>query len=400
MVVPERTDSTTGVRTVGIVGAGQLARMLIEAASALGIRCVVLAAHDDEAAVSSAHEVLLGDGFDAGALERLAACSDVVTFDHELVDLEALGRLVEVGHVVRPAPSALRMAVDKAIQRERFSSAGVRVPRFVPLCADPVGDRAAFGAFADAIGAVPVVKAARGGYDGRGVVVTDDLDEARAAALAWRAEGIDVVVEERIAFRRELAALVARRPGGQVAAWRCVETAQDAGVCREVLVPGDVDDATASAATAIATAIAHEIDLVGVMAVELFDTADGLVVNEVALRPHNSGHWTIEGSVTSQFENHLRAVLDLPLGATELTAASVATVNVFGADDTATPVALDAALDDPVVKVHLYAKAPRPGRKLGHVTVVGSAPADDRERAWRAASLLGTPRPASLQAAR
>jgi 5-(carboxyamino)imidazole ribonucleotide synthase len=254
-------------------------------------------------------------------------------------------------------------------------------------------DVEALRAFADHLGAPPVVKLARGGYDGRGVRVAAKLEESESTALAWRRDGGVVVAEAPVAMRRELAALVARRPGGETVTWQVVETAQVGGVCREILVPGSLDASIEAAAEALAHRVADVVGLAGVLAVELFDTPDGLLINEVAARPHNSGHWTIEGSVTSQFENHLRAVLDLPLGATDLTAAATATVNVFGSDTVPGRFDLAAALANADAKVHLYGKAPRPGRKLGHVTVCGSDPAKVRTDAWRAAAALGTTRP-------
>ncbi len=391
MAVPERTDHQAMPRTVGIVGAGQLARMLCEAASQLGIATVVLAARPDDAATQVAGDVTIGDADDASALAALAGRCDVVTFDHELVDLEALAGLEAAGVAVRPSSRALAAAVDKAHQRRTFAAAGLPVPSFCVLDRDSATDLAALRALADELGRVPVVKAARGGYDGRGVVVAETMEEAVHAVTRWRAGGVAVVAEAPCAFRAELAALVARRPDGESVQWRAVQTDQLDGVCREVRVPGSVDDATARRAAALAGRVAEHLDVAGVLAVELFDTDDGLIVNEVATRPHNSGHWTIEGATTSQFENHLRAVLDLPLGATDVVAPAICSVNVFGADHGLGPDALGAALSDPVAKVHLYGKAPRPGRKLGHVTVVGTDAADVAARAWRAAAALGTP---------
>ena len=395
MAGPERTDHLDSPATVGIVGAGQLARMLCEAASALGIRTTVLAADRDDAATATASEVLVGAATDAVALGELARRSSVVTFDHELVDLDALAALEAAGVLVRPSTAALAAAVDKAHQRRSFQAAGLPVPRFCVLEGDREGDLAALEALASELGHVPVVKAARGGYDGRGVVVADALSSAVAAVEAWRASGVPVVAEARCEFRFELAALVARRPGGELVQWRTVETDQLGGVCREVCVPGAVDAATERAAAALAARVAAHLSVVGILAVELFDTSEGLVVNEVAVRPHNSGHWTMEGSTTSQFENHLRAVLDLPLGATDVVAPAVCSVNVFGAPDASSPSSLAAALAEPTAKVHLYGKAPRPGRKLGHVTVVGTDASDVAARAWRAAAALGTPVAAS-----
>jgi 5-(carboxyamino)imidazole ribonucleotide synthase len=375
---------------VGIVGAGQLARMLCEAASALGLETVVLAADPRDAATSVAGTVRIGSAMDPDALRGLSEVCDVVTFDHELVDLDALARLESEGTAVRPSPAALCVAVDKAVQRRRFAAAGLPVPRFVVLDGDDGADRRALADFAEAVGGPPVVKAARGGYNGRGVLVASTLDEALDAAMAWRAAGTEVVAEARVEFRAELAALLARRSDGETASWRTVRTAQVDGVCREVCVPGGLDDETAEAAARLAHRVADVAGAVGVLAVELFDAPDGLVVNEVALRPHNSGHWTIEGATTSQFENHLRAVLDLPLGDTSMRAAAVTCVNVFGSGSPLDG-ALAQALEDPTAKVHLYGKSDRPGRKLGHVTVLGDDSAEVTARAWRAAAALGTP---------
>jgi 5-(carboxyamino)imidazole ribonucleotide synthase len=390
VAVHERTEADVAPAKVGIVGAGQLARMLCEAASALGLATVVLAADRSDAAVSVAGDVRLGSATDPGALRGLAEACDVVTFDHELVGLEALKVLESAGIAVRPSTDALVLAVDKSVQRRRFAAAGLPVPPFVVLDGDRAADRAALVAFADQIEGAPVVKAARGGYDGRGVVVAESLDESLEAAAAWRDAGVEVVAEARIEFRAELAALLVRRPGGETASWRTVRTTQVDGVCREVCVPGGLDDAFDEAAARLAHRVADVAGAVGVLAVELFDTADGLLVNEVALRPHNSGHWTIEGSTTSQFENHLRAVLDLPLGDTSMRATAVTTVNVFGSTG---PIdeALAHALEEPTAKVHLYGKSSRPGRKLGHVTVLGDDGDDVTARAWRAAAALGTP---------
>lgn len=247
-------------------------------------------------------------------------------------------------------------------------------------------------AFATAHGWPVVLKATRGGYDGKGVWVAHDpagaAEVCRQAALA----GVRLLVEEHVEIDAELAVLVVRRPNGDSATWPAVQTVQDAGVCREVLLPGCLDPALAARAETLGREVAAVAEATGVLAVEMFLSDGQLLVNEVAARPHNSGHWTIEGAVTSQFENHLRAVLDLPLGSTAPTSATVASVNVFGAADGADPAAaLDGALAVGGAHVHLYGKPPRPGRKLGHVTVCGQDPPDVRARAWRAACALGTP---------
>jgi 5-(carboxyamino)imidazole ribonucleotide synthase len=370
--------------------------MCCESASALGIHTVVLAMSRDDAAVPVASDVVIGSPADPAALNELAARCDVVTFDHELVDLDAIRDLEATGRPVRPSSAALEAAVDKSYQRRRFAAAGLAVPEFVILDSDRDKDLAALRALADRLGRVPVVKVARGGYDGRGVVVASVLDVAVAAASAWRDAGSVVVAEAPVDFHKELAALVVRRVDGDLVQYRAVQTTQVDGVCREVLVPGGVDDQTSKAAGALAARAAELVGAVGVMAVELFATGEGLVVNEVALRPHNSGHWTIEGATTSQFESHLRAVLDLPLGATALTARAVATVNVFGGSSGVLDDAMLAhALSEPHARLHLYGKGARPGRKLGHVTVLGDDADEALITAWRAAAALGTPMPAA-----
>jgi 5-(carboxyamino)imidazole ribonucleotide synthase len=377
---------------VGIVGAGQLARMLLEAASALGIEVVLLAESDEDAAALSAPRVLLGAASDPEALAALAKEVDVVTFDHELVDLEALRALEDEGHVIRPSPAALLFAVDKAEMRSLCARERLPGARCLVLSPDQAFDLE--GVIAE-LGLPLVIKTARGGYDGRGVFVIDDPAAATEVIERIQATGTAVVVEERASILRELACLVVRRPNGDMVTWEVVETAQLAGVCREVLVPGGFDEGLAEEASTLARRVAELIGLVGIMAVELFETIDGLAINELALRPHNSGHWTQDGSITSQFENHLRAVLDLPLGQTQRSAPAVAMVNVFGGPpDAPGPDELLAhALEVPGAHVHLYAKAPRPGRKLGHVTVTGDNVGEARRLAWQAASALGTPVP-------
>ena len=234
-----------------------------------------------------------------------------MTFDHEHVPTELLEKLVAEGVNVAPPPEALIHAQDKLVMRRRLEAIGAPIPRYAEVT--DVADSSV-----RAHGQPIVLKTARGGYDGRGVLLARDLDEARDFAASNLAEGIPVLVEERVAMRRELAALVARSPFGQGAAWPVVETVQRDGICVEVIAPAQgLDGETASAAGQLALRLADELGVVGVLAVELFETVDGaLVVNELAMRPHNSGHWTMDGARTSQFEQHLRAVLDYPLGDT------------------------------------------------------------------------------------
>jgi 5-(carboxyamino)imidazole ribonucleotide synthase len=375
-------DSRTGLPVVGMVGAGQLARMTHQAAIALGQSLRVLAADPDDGAALVAADVHLGHHTDLAALRSFAAGCEVVTFDHEHVPTEHLRALAAEGVNVLPGPDALLHAQDKQVMRTRLTALGVPSPRWAPV--STVEDIGAFAA-----GEWPVVlKATRGGYDGRGVWVVGSMAEAAAVVDS----GVPLIVEERVRLVRELSAVVARSPYGQVAAWPVVETVQEDGICVEVLAPApDLGEELAVAAQELAIRIATALDVVGVLAVELFETSAGLVVNELAMRPHNSGHWTIEGAVTSQFEQHLRAVLDYPLGATTAVAPAVCMVNVLGGEPGG--MSFDERLHhllaaEPRARVHLYGKAVRPGRKIGHVTVVGDDMADVRRRARNAARWL------------
>jgi 5-(carboxyamino)imidazole ribonucleotide synthase len=320
----------------------------------------------------------------------------VVTFDHEHVPTEHLRALAGAGVAVRPGPDALVHAQDKAVMRARLAALGLPVPRW-----RLVRDAAGLAAFATEVGLPLVLKTPRGGYDGKGVLVVRELTDAgewltRAAgsdgtAGSGGSGGSDLLAEEFVPFRRELAALVARSPSGQAAAWPIVETVQVDGVCREVVAPAPgLPEHLALAATDVALRVAGELGVVGVLAVELFETADGRVlVNELAMRPHNSGHWTIDGAVTSQFEQHLRAVLDLPLGDPKARAPWSVMVNVLGgAYEDLYRSYLHVMARDPGVKVHLYGKTVRPGRKVGHVTVTGDDLEDLRARARHAADFI------------
>ncbi len=364
-----------------------------EAASALGLSMAVLAESPNDAACDVAAEVVLGSPFVAADLRAFAARCDVVTFDHEQVDLELVGELAAQGTVVRPGAPTLELAVDKARMRTVLDEAGVPVPAYLVVDEGP-GALEAVETFASTHGWPVMLKAARGGYDGRGVWPVGDATEA-ATVLAGVAG--QVVVEELLPLDAELAVVVARRPSGASSAWPAVETTQVGGVCREVLVPGRIEAHVLEAASAVGQKVAEIAGGVGVMAVELFWSGDRLLVNEVATRPHNSGHWTMEGAVTSQFENHVRAVLDLPLGSTAAQHPQVASVNVFGGPGGADPSQLLArGLAVEGAHVHLYGKRARPGRKLGHVTVCGDEAEVVRSRAWSAAIALGTPVPDAI----
>jgi 5-(carboxyamino)imidazole ribonucleotide synthase len=324
---------------------------------------------------------VLGSAAELADLRTLAAGADVVTFDHEGVPPEVLATLAADGVPLAPSPEAQLMAQDKLHARVELGRLGFPVPPFVH--ARTPRDVAAFAA---EHGWPVVGKLPRGGYDGRGVAV---LDGAPGAAELLRDAPAGIVVEPHLALDRELAVLVARSTSGEAVAYPVVETVQRDGMCREILFPAPIDPLLADEAHALALSIAEEIGATGVLAVELFVSEDRLLVNELALRPHNSGHWTIEGASTSQFEQHLRAVLGWPLGDTDPTAPAVATINVVGPPDGTDPATRVAvALGVPGARVHLYGKAARPGRKLGHVTVRGDDPAAARARALQAAALL------------
>jgi 5-(carboxyamino)imidazole ribonucleotide synthase len=381
-------DRRTGLPVVAMVGGGQLARMTHQAAIALGQSLRVLATDPSESAALVAADVVLGSHTDLDALRRVAKGATVVTFDHEHVPTEHLAALEAAGHRVAPGPGALVHAQDKLVMRAALTAAGEPQPAWAR--AESAGDVAAFAA---RHGWPVVLKMPRGGYDGRGVFVVDDVEQA---AQLLTAHGT-LLVEQRVPMVRELAAQVARSPFGQVTVWPVVETVQRDGVCNEVLVPAPgLAEETTTAAQELAVRIADRLGVVGMLAVELFETPDGVVVNELAMRPHNSGHWTIEGAVTSQFEQHLRAVLDYPLGSTAMTAPVVVMANVLGgaaaAPDWAGP-GLDERIHHfmahwPNVKLHWYGKGQRPGRKLGHVTALGQDLAEVRARAAAAARYL------------
>jgi 5-(carboxyamino)imidazole ribonucleotide synthase len=374
--------------TVGIVGAGQLARMCWQAAIGLDVDLRVLAARPDDAAAAVLPGAHIGDADDPDALQRFAAHCDVLTLDHELVDTAALTALVAAGRTVHPGPQALRFAQDKAYQRRAFAGAGLPVPAFTVTADLDAAER-----FATEHGWPVVCKRPRGGYDGRGVWTASD---AMALGDVWgdaAAGGADVLVEHAVAIEREVAVLVARGPDGRHTTAPVVETVQRDGMLRELVVPARLPADVQRSAVELAAAVVDVVGVVGICAVELFWDASTLLVNEIATRPHNSGHWTIDGATTSQFENHLRAVLGLPLGSMEATAPAVCSVNVVGDAAGSWPQArLADALAVPDVHVHLYGKRPRPERKLGHVTATAADLATARARAHAAAAALtGTP---------
>src|SRR5215472_9685924 len=370
-----------------MVGAGQLARMTAQAAISLGVEFRVLADTPEDSAAQVCTGTAIGDYRSAGDLLKFATGCDVVTFDHEHVPGEHLADLERVA-AVRPGGAALRFVQDKLVMRDRLSSMGVlaelgvRCPRYRPVSA--TADVLDHGG--GAAGWPVVLKATSGGYDGRGVWICDS-EEAVAEVIS---HGIGLLAEEFITFDRELAVLVARSPKGQGGSYPVVQTVQREGICREVIAPAPwLDPDVALRAQRLGLALAAELGVTGLLAIELFQVGGELIINELAMRPHNCGHWTMDGAVTSQFEQHLRAVLDLPLGSTSTTAHATVMVNVLGGRDPdlySRFVHVMAA--DPGVRVHLYGKRVRPGRKVGHVTVTGAEVEQLRDRAWRAANYL------------
>jgi len=395
-----------GFPVVGVIGAGQLARMMQAPAVALGLQLSVLAEASDASAALVIPSSPVGDHADLEAVCRFAAACDVVTFDHEHVPADVLSALVAARVTLHPSPDALVFAQDKLAMRRRLTELGVPCPAWaVALAREDVDD------FAARVGFPFIAKTPRGGYDGKGVRVVrvrSDLDDWFELAAVHRREGTGplregVLLEALVPFERELAVLVARSPSGQAAAWPVVETVQTDGICTDVVAPAPhLPEEVAAAATEAALRIAGALGVTGVMAVELFDLgsragsrSDGpssgaaYLVNELAMRPHNSGHWTIDGSVTSQFEQHLRAVLDLPLGDPRATAPWTVMANVLGGDyPELYPAYRHVMARDPGVKVHMYGKGVRPGRKIGHVNVSGPDLADCRDRARHAADYL------------
>ncbi|MBV7250688.1 5-(carboxyamino)imidazole ribonucleotide synthase [Streptomyces sp. S-2] len=368
---------------VGMVGGGQLARMTHEAGIPLGIRFKLLSDTLQDSAAQVAGEVVVGDYRDLETLRAFARGCDVITFDHEHVPTEHLRALEADGIPVRPGPDALVHAQDKGVMRARLTEIGAPCPRH-RIVADPA-DVAAFAEEGD--GFPVVLKTVRGGYDGKGVwVVRSEAD----AAEPFRA-GVPVLAEEMVPFRRELAANIVRSPHGQAVAYPVVESRQVDGVCDTVIAPApELSEELSGQAQELALRIADELGVVGHLAVELFETEDGRVlVNELAMRPHNSGHWTMDGAVTSQFANHVRAVLDLPLGDPRPRAPWTVMCNVLGGDYPDMYAAyLHCMARDPQLKIHMYGKDVKPGRKVGHVNTYGDDLDAVLERARHAAGYL------------
>ena len=394
------TYSITGP-VIGVIGGGQLARMMAPAATNCGFDLHILAETPTVGAVAAVRSAPVGDYKDLDALREFARGKDVITFDHEHVPGEYLRALIAEGVNVQPAPDALQYAQDKLLMRQAIERLGLPNPRWAEV--KTLEELLAFG---DEIGWPVVLKTPRGGYDGKGVLVLDTPEEAAERASVWfdqlpeRSDFTSLLAEEKVPFSRELSALVARRESGEVRAWPVVETIQVNSICDEVIapaqqLPAEIAESAANAAITIAT----ELGVTGVMAAELFEVPGspaGFYINELAMRPHNTGHWTQDGSVTSQFEQHLRAVLDLPLGDTSLKDEVAIMKNYLGGENEdifgVYPLAMGA---EPAAKIHFYGKEPRPGRKIGHVNITGKR--DDLEQlrhsAANAAAIIRDGRP-------
>ncbi|MEO0312781.1 MAG: hypothetical protein RL140_11 [Actinomycetota bacterium] len=371
---------------VGVIGGGQLARMMIVPAQNLGLEIKVFAETPGSSAEKAATQV--GDYTDINQISEFAKTVDVITFDHEHVPIGVLEVLESAGVSVQPPSKALAFAQNKLSMRAKLSELGLPMPDWAE-----VRNASELQEFIDAHGGSAVVKTPIGGYDGKGVAMVRSASDVSDWLTPENLSkfGGSLLVEEKVAFTRELAQLCARRPSGEMRTWPLVQTVQKDGVCSEVLAPAPgAIDATLHEAAEIAMRVATGLGVTGVLAVELFETADGrILINELAMRPHNSGHFSIEGSVTSQFEQHLRAVLDLPLGSTEPTANHAVMINLLGVDDqndfvTTYPKALAA---HPSAKFHTYGKSARKGRKMGHVTVIGDDAQATRAEAIAAAAV-------------
>ncbi|MBA8816681.1 5-(carboxyamino)imidazole ribonucleotide synthase [Microbacterium halimionae] len=372
---------------IGVVGGGQLARMMIAPASELGVEIRVLAEQAGMSAELAAFAV--GDYHDVETVLEFARDVDVVTFDHEHVPQSVLHALVDAGVAVHPGPDALQFAQDKLVMRARLAELGMPQPEWAA-----VTNAVELQEFLDANGGRGVVKTPRGGYDGKGVRVVSAAAEAEDwfAALAEDARGGALLVEELVDFSRELAQQVARRPSGEMRVYPVVQTVQRDGVCAEVIAPAPgANERLLEAAAQLSVDIAAGLGVTGMLAVELFETTDErILVNELAMRPHNSGHWSQDGAVTSQFEQHVRAVLDLPLGDTSAREEWSVMVNILGGPTEGGIEArfAQAMSAHPDAKIHTYGKSPRPGRKVGHVNVAGSDIDDAVYTARAAASLF------------
>ena len=379
---------------VGMVGAGQLARMTHQAAIDLGIELVVLAKSPEDPAVLAGAKAIFGDDKDVDSLFELAENCDVVTFDHELVPNEAIRSLEDSSFRVYPSSQSFMYSQDKLYARMKFKEAGFPIPDFTAVGPDRIED---VNSFTGGLFRSLVLKSRSGGYDGRGVWVVKEASQLRDVFSSIGGEvtgnvvrevkdvsgdrerflannaSVDFIAEEYIDIVKEIAILGVRRQNGEFLTYAPIETVQRGGICNELFMPADISPDTSAQAKELATKIAEYIEVVGLVAIEMFiDSSGEILINELALRPHNSGHATIEAAYTSQFQNHLRAVLDWPLGSVEMKVPGVAMANILGSKSQTDPrINISQISDFPSASLHLYAKKPVPGRKLGHVTMVG-----------------------------
>jgi len=356
--------------------------MTQQAAISLGVGFAVLAADELDSAARVCADVMLGSPNSAADVEQFARACDVVTFDHEQVPPAVMAALEDVPAQVHPSASALIFAQDKIEMRRALTEAGIPCPPWLVWSPDTTAAQ-----IGETLGWPVVVKTSRGGYDGRGVWVVAHMDELLERVTKDPPPGAQWLLEAYVPFVAELAAQVARSPHGQAVAYPIVETVQTNGICTQVIAPApNLPDDIAVQAQQTALQIAGLFSVTGMLAVEMFWTGSELFVNELAMRPHNSGHWSIEGAVTSQFENHVRAVLDLPLGDPTALAQWTVMVNILGGElPHLYPAYRHVFARDPKLHVHLYGKSVRPGRKIGHVTVMGDDLDDLLTRAHHAA---------------
>lgn len=363
---------------VTVIGDGQLARMMQQAGIELGLTVRLLAGSTGASAAQATADVWLGEYTDESVVRQVSTGADAVTFDHEHVPNDYLEGLIADGVNVQPQPSALINAQDKLVMRQRMREIGAPVPPF--LAVETVADATGFW---DATDGAVCLKARRGGYDGKGVWFPESREDLAALVEDLLAEGVPLMAEKKVHLVRELSAMVARTPSGEIASWPVVESVQADGICYLAVSPAPAESEgqrrVVDQAYELARQVAAELGVTGVLAVELFETVDEagqpeIIVNELAMRPHNTGHWTQDGCVTSQFEQHLRAVLDRPLGSMAALTATTVMANVLG-DDTADPeMPMHRRMDEvwrrfPEAKIHLYGKDWRPRRKIGHVNM-------------------------------
>jgi 5-(carboxyamino)imidazole ribonucleotide synthase len=363
---------------VTVIGDGQLARMMQQAGIELGLTVRLLAGSGAASAAQATADVWLGQYTEQDVVREISQGADAVTFDHEHVPNAYLEELIADGINVQPQPSALINAQDKLVMRKRMREIGAPVPPFLDITTvdDATG-------FYDATDGEVCLKARRGGYDGKGVWFPSSREETASLAAELLEQDVPLMAEKKVQLVRELSAMVARTPSGVVESWPVVESVQADGICYLAVAPAPVPTEgqrrIVEQAGQLARQVATDLGVTGVLAVELFETVDEagqpeIIVNELAMRPHNTGHWTQDGCVTSQFEQHLRAVLDRPLGSTTPTAATTVMANVLG-NDTADPeTPMPERMDEvwrrfPTAKIHLYGKDWRPRRKIGHVNM-------------------------------